>query len=42
MKKKGFTPEKVITMLREAEILFSQDNTAVDVARKLRITEQTY
>jgi transposase-like protein len=42
MKKKGFTPEQIINMLREAEVLLSQGSTAVDVARKLGITEQTY
>jgi transposase-like protein len=42
MKKKGFTPEQIITMLREAEVLLSQGGTAVEVARKLGITEQTY
>jgi len=42
MKKKGFTPEQIITMLREAEVLLSQGNTAVDAAKKLGITEQTY
>jgi transposase-like protein len=42
MKKKGFTPEQIITMLREAEVLLSQGSTAVEAARKLGITEQTY
>jgi transposase-like protein len=42
MKKKEFTPEQIITMLREAEVLLSQGATAADVARKLGITEQTY
>jgi transposase-like protein len=42
MKKKEFTPEQIITMLREAEVLFSQGATAADVVRKLGITEQTY
>ena len=42
MKKKGFTPEQIITMLREAEVLLSQGSTAVEVARKLGVTEQTY
>jgi transposase-like protein len=42
MKKKGFTPEQIITMLREAEVLLAQGNTAREVARKLGITEQTY
>jgi transposase-like protein len=35
-------PEQIINMLREAEVLLSQGSTAVDVARKLGITEQTY
>lgn len=42
MKKKGFTPEQVITMLREAEVLLSQGSTVAEVARKLGVTEQTY
>ncbi|MBP1733660.1 MAG: transposase IS3/IS911-family [Deltaproteobacteria bacterium] len=42
MKKKAFTPEQIITMLREAEVLLSQGSTAVETARKLGITEQTY
>jgi len=42
MKKKGFTPEQIITMLREAEVLLSQGATAADVVRKLSISEQTY
>lgn len=42
MKRKEFTPEQIITMLREAKVILSQGNTAVEVARKLGITEQTY
>ena len=42
MKKKAFTPEQIITILREAEVLLSQGSTAVEAARKLGITEQTY
>ena len=42
MKKKEFIPEQIITMLREAEVLLSQGSTAVEVVRKLGITEQTY
>ena len=41
-KNKEFMPEKIITMLREAEVLISQGTTAADVVRKLGITEQTY
>jgi len=42
MKKKAFTPEQIITMLREAEVLLAQGTTAGEVVRKLGITEQTY
>ena len=42
MKKKAFTPEQIIGKLREAEILLAQGTTAVEVARKLGIAEQTY
>jgi transposase-like protein len=42
MKKKGFTPEQIINMLREAEVLLPQGSTAVEVVRKLGVTEQTY
>ncbi len=42
MRKKGFTAEQIINMLREAEILLAQGSTTQEVARKLGITEQTY
>lgn len=42
MKKKEFKPEQIITMLREAEVVLAQGSTAVEVVRKLGITEQTY
>jgi len=42
MRKKGFTAEQIITMLREAEVVLSQGSTIQEVARKLGITEQTY
>ena len=42
MRKKAFTPEQIITMLREAEVLLSQGATAAEVVRKLSISEQTY
>jgi len=40
MKKKEFTPEQIITMLREAEVFLSQGAAAGDAVRKLGITEQ--
>jgi putative transposase len=42
MRKKGFTAEQIINMLREAEVLLAQGSTAEEVARKLGVTEQTY
>ena len=42
MKKKEFTPEQIINMLREAEVLLSKGTTAAEAVRKLGITEQTY
>jgi putative transposase len=39
---KRFTPEQIITMLREAEVLLNQATPVVEVCRKLGISEQTY
>ena len=37
-----FSPEQIITMLREAEVLLNQSNPVTEVCRKLGISEQTY
>ncbi len=42
MARKRFTPEQIITMLREAEVLLSQSIPVAEVCRKLGISEQTY
>jgi transposase-like protein len=42
MGKKRFTPEQIITMLREAEVLHSKGETIESICRHLGITEQTY
>ena len=42
MVKKAYTPEQIITMLREAEVLLAQGSTTAEVARKQGVTEQTY
>ena len=42
MARKRFTPEQIITMLREAEVLLNQSNPVAEVCCKLRISEQTY
>ena len=42
MAKKTFTPEQIISKLREAEVLLSQGATTGEASRKVGITEQTY
>jgi transposase-like protein len=39
---KRFTAEKIINMLREAEVLLSTGKTTGEVYRELNISEQTY
>ena len=42
MARKRFSPEQIITMLREAEVLLNQSNSLAEVCRKLGVSEQTY
>ena len=42
MGRKRFTPEQIITMLREAEVLLNQSHPVAEVCRKLGVSEQTY
>jgi putative transposase len=42
MARKRFTPEQIITMLREAEVLLNQSNPVAEVCRKVGVSEQTY
>jgi putative transposase len=42
MKRKRFTVEQIIGMLREAEVHLSQGKSIKLVSRELGITEQTY
>ena len=42
MARKRFTPEQIITMLGEAEVLLNQSNPVAEVCRKLGISEKTY
>ncbi len=42
MGRKRYSPEQIITMLREAEVLLSQGTRVAEVSRKLGVTEQTY
>jgi putative transposase len=42
MPKKRYSPEQIINLLREAEVLLSKGSTTAKAARHLGITEQTY
>jgi len=42
MPRKCFTPEQIISKLREAEIHLSKGSTVVDCCRQLGVTENTY
>ena len=41
-KRRRYTPEQIITKLREAEVLQSQGKSVREVCRALGIAEQTY
>jgi len=40
--RRGYTPEQIISKLREAEILLSQGTTIGEASNKIGVTEQTY
>jgi putative transposase len=42
MPKKAYTPEQIITKLREAEVLLSQGDTIGIVSKKIGVSEFTY
>ena len=42
MVKKSYSPEQIITKLREAEILLNQGANVGEGCRKIGVTEQTY
>ena len=42
MRRKRYSPEKVIGMLREAEVALSQGLTVGHICRQLSISEQSY
>jgi transposase-like protein len=41
-RRRSYTPEQIITKLREAEILLSQGRTVKEASKQLEISEQTY
>jgi len=42
MAKRRFSPEQIITHLRQVEILIAQGKTASEACRQIGVTEQTY
>ncbi len=42
MARRGLTPEKIITKLREAEILLSQGATIAVASKKIGVSDHTY
>ena len=42
MVRKGYTPEQIISKLREAEVLLSQGAAVGEASKKIGVTEQTY
>ena len=42
MAKRRFSPEQIITHLRQVEILVGQGKTAGEACRQIGVTEQTY
>ena len=42
MPRKHFSPEQIISKLREAEVLLSQGKATTEVCRALNVSEQTY
>ncbi len=42
MSRKRYSPEKIIGMLREAEVALAQGMTVGQVCRQISISEQTY
>ena len=42
MVRRGYTPEQIISKLREAEVLLSQGTTIGEASNKIGVTEQTY
>ena len=41
-RRRSYTPEQIITKLREAKVLLSQGKTVKEASKLLEISEQTY
>lgn len=42
MSKKNYTPEQIVTKLREADVMQSKGQTIAEACRQMGITETTY
>ena len=42
MPRKRYTPEQIISTLREAEVLLSQGQTVAQASKQLGVSDQTY
>lgn len=42
MAKRKYTPEEIISKLREAEVFLSQGSTVAEASKRIMVTEQTY
>ncbi len=42
MPRRRYTPEQIISKLREAEVLLSQGQTVTQASKQLGVSEQTY
>jgi putative transposase len=42
MAKKGFSPEQIISKLREAEILHNEGATIAQITKKIGVSDHTY
>jgi transposase-like protein len=42
MPRKRYTPEQIISKLREAEVLLSQGQTVAQTSKQLGVSDQTY
>lgn len=42
MRKKGYKPEKIISKLRQADVLSSQGHKVEEICRKLGVSDVTY
>jgi hypothetical protein len=42
MRKKGYKPEQIISKLRQADVLVSQEKTVEEICRRIGVSDVTY